>query len=146
MLPSSQLTHNLQMIRHKMSVLGVGELGHPKLSCAPTEKEHQASLLWYSILNTSLFEIKLQQHRSPSLVKMVPTASHGDSAGNCTTDPGVEMLPYRDVHAPQRLGNITVISIKKAISQTKRFSLQPLCQHSHPLREGHTGTGKAGQR
>jgi len=39
-LPSSQLTHNLQMTGHKMLVLGVGELGHPKLSRAPTEQEH----------------------------------------------------------------------------------------------------------
>lgn len=39
-LPSSQLTHNLQMTRHKMLVLRVGESGHPKLSHAPTEQEH----------------------------------------------------------------------------------------------------------
>lgn len=82
---------------------------------------------------------------------MVPAASQGDSAGSCTTDPGVETLPYRDIYAPQRLGNITVISIRKAISQPKSFSLQPLAwlqllrQHSHPLREGCSGTGKAGE-
>lgn len=62
------------------------------------------------------------------------------------------MLPHCGIHALQRPGNITVISIRKAISQSKRFSLQPLArlqllrQHSHPLRECCTGTGKAGQR
>lgn len=39
-LPSSGLTQNLQMTRHKVLVLGVGESGHPKFSHAPTEQEY----------------------------------------------------------------------------------------------------------
>lgn len=75
----------------------------------------------------------------------------GTLLGTAQLDPDVEMLPYCGVRAPQRLGNITVISIRKAISQLKSFSLQPLAwlqlshQHSHPLRDSRTGTSKAGQ-
>lgn len=72
---------NLRMARHKTLVLGRGEPGHSKFSHAPTEQEHWISLFQQSILNTSLFKIKLWLQGTPPWSKQQPQLLVGTLLG-----------------------------------------------------------------